>query len=216
MIDQTLLTGIQYAVIEPPDGGASWPSGLWSRDEVLSYLNQRQDRLLKQSLIYLKTSTDLEEIIGSTSQFPIRLLPLDWLRTMSVVWTGVDGQIKELQRLDSFEADHGGTDYWRTAEATAPFGYLEYDTENLTIAVVPIPTVDGALTILYVPTGVPLTGNGVSLLVPDELETGVKYGTLADMLWKDGRGKDALRAQYCEERYNMTVEAAQLILQGWA
>ena len=36
MIDQDLLTALQYALIEPPDGGASWLSGLWTRDESVS------------------------------------------------------------------------------------------------------------------------------------------------------------------------------------
>lgn len=211
MIDQTLLTGIQYAVIEPPDGGASWPSGLWSRDEVLSYLNQRQDRLLKQSLIYVKTSPDIA-VLAFDRVLP---LPADWLRTVSVVWFGDDGVIRELQRVDSFAVDHADAALARI-ETGLPFYYMEFDSATLTVEIGPAPVVNGHLSILYVPVGSELTGNGVSLLVPDELETAVKYGTLADMLGKDGRGKDALRAQYCEERYTMAVEAARLILEGWA
>jgi hypothetical protein len=205
MIDQTLLTGIQYAVIEPPDGGASWPSGLWSRDEVLSYLNQRQDRLLRESLIHVKTSTNL----AVTSR--LVTLPTDWMRTVSVVWFGNDGQIRELQRADTFAVDHAEVALARNATASLPMYYMEYDSENLTVEIGPLPTGLGHLVILYVPTG-----NGVSLLVPDELETGLKYGVLADMLGKDGRGKDALRSSYGEERYAMAVEAARLILEGWA
>jgi hypothetical protein len=213
MIDQDLLTGIQYAVIEPPDGGASWPSGLWSRDEVLSYLNQRQDRLLKETLIYVKTSADLA--VANLTR--LIALPTDWMRTVSVVWTGTDGQVRELQRVDSFQVDHADSTLGRTATGMLPLYYMEYDTETLIIEIGPTPSgVQGTLSVLYVPVGVDLTGNGVSLLVPDELETAVKYGALADMLGKDGRGKDAVRSQYCEERYTMAVEAARLILEGWA
>jgi hypothetical protein len=136
---------------------------------------------------------------------------------VSVVWIGNNGSIRELQRVDSFQIDHADTAMNRTATGLLPLYYMEYDNTNLTIEIGPTPDgVEGVLSVLYVPVGTELTGNGVSLLVPDELETAVKYGTLADMLGKDGRGKDALRSQYCEERYSMAVEAARLILEGWA
>lgn len=212
MIDQSLLTAIQYAVVEPPDGGAAWPSGLWNRDEVLSYLNQRQDRLLKQSLIHVKTSP----AIAVPALARVLALPADWLRTVSVVWTGNDGQIRELQRVDLFEVDHADTDLSRTATASLPLYYMEYDPANLEVEIGPAPTGVGSLSVLYVPVGTELTGNGVSILVPDELETSLKYGTLADMLGKDGRGKDPTRAAYGEERFQMGIEAAKLILEGWA
>jgi hypothetical protein len=211
MTDQTLLTALQYAVIEPPDGGAAWPSGLWSRDEVLSYLNQRQDRLLRESLIHVKTSANLPILTGAR----VVTLPTDWMRTVTVVWLGDNGMIRELQRADTFQVDHADAALSRTSTGV-PLYYMEYDSANLTVEIGPAPLVDGNLSVLYVPVGTELTGNGVSLLVPDELETAVKYGSLADMLGKDGRGKDATRAAYCEERYHMAVEAARLILEGWS
>ncbi len=212
MIDQDLLTSLQYATIEPPDGGAAWPSGLWSRDEVLSYLNQRQDKLLKLSLIHVKTSPAipvlaLQRVID---------LPIDWAATVSVVWTGDDGQIRELQRTDTFGLDHADATLGRIATASLPLVYMDFDNETLKVEISPGPTGAGNLSVLYVPVGTVLTGNGVSLTVPDELESSVKYGVLADMLGKDGRGRDQARAEYGAQRFQFGVDVARIILEGWA
>jgi len=211
VIDQVILTALQYATIEPPDGGASWPSGLWSREEVLSYLNQRQDRLLKNSLIEVKVSNPDVAFVAGDRQ---KALPADWARTVSAVWVGSDGTIRELQRVDSFEADHAIAD-WRISSGD-PLFYMEFDSPNLTIEIGPAPLVPGEVLLLYVPVGAALTGNGVSLTVADELETAIKYGALADMFGKDGRAQDLSRSAYCETRFHMVVEAAKLILEGWA
>lgn len=211
MRDQTLLTDVQYAVVEPPNGGASWPSGLWTRDEVLGYLNQRQDRLLKQTLIAMREVTIPVGLpqVGS-SRFD---LPADWLRTISVFWFGSNGVVRELMRSDTFEADHALPD-WLGADD--PLVYMELETDHRVFQVGPAPPVTGDLLVLYTPAGTPLTGNGVSLTVADELAPAIKYGLLADLLGKDGRGQDRARAQYAEQRFQLGVDAARLILEGWA
>src|SRR6185436_9652912 len=121
-LDQDLLNEIQYAVVEPPDGGGSWPSGLWRRDEVLSALNYSQDQFLKETLSLLKVATLSPLLLGVARV----ALPTDWLRTMTVVWEGnVSGIRRELQRSDVFEADHM-IPTWATVNAT-PMIYLETD-----------------------------------------------------------------------------------------
>lgn len=212
LIDQDLLSAIQTVVIEPVDGGAGWPSGLWSREEVLGALNQRQDRLLKLTLLHVKTADPV--LIVAALQRVIDL-PTDWLRTVTLVWTGNDGQIRELQRSDLFEVDHADLAFRRTAEGL-PLWYTEYDPATLQVEIGPAPSVAGTLSLLYVPTGTDLTGNGVGLTVPDELSDALKYGTLADMLMKDGRGQDLARAHYGEERFQFTVELTRLLLDGFA
>lgn len=209
--DQALLTQIQYAVIEPPDGGQSWPSGLWSRDEVLALCNQRQDRFLYDTLL----------LVGIAILSPVAIgdhqiaLPDDWMRTVTLVWRGSDGTVRELQRVDTFEADHA-IPTWFTTNGV-PLFYMEDDVPgSLIVQFGPAPTVAGTLELLYVPSGTTLNGNGEILVLPDEAAHVVKYAALADMLSKDGRGRDPQRAAYCEERVTLAKQAVELILEGWA
>ncbi len=208
--DQAILQQVQYALIEPPDGGQSWPSGLWTRDELLGLATQSQDSFLYDTLLLVGIA-NLPVAIGDH----LIALPFDWLRTVSAVWRGSDGTITELQRADSFEADHG-LPTWELTNAS-PILYMDDDVPgSLLIRIGPAPLVAGVLELLYVPAGTDLNGGGEILVLPDELSHVVKYGVLEGALSKDGRGKDAVRAQYCADRVQLAVEAAEIILKGWA
>lgn len=210
--DQEVLSELQSALVEIPDGGGTWPSGLWTRDEVVSLLSHRQNRLLKESLLLVKlASPNLTVNIGDHRI----ALPTDWVRTITIVWRGNNGVVRELVPSDSFISDHG-ISTWESTNGPYPLVYHEWDALNLQVEIAPAPTVAGTLELLYVPTGTALTGNGVTFAVPDELTHVVKYGCLADQLRKDGRGQDLQRAEYCESRFALGVMAAQLILRGWA
>lgn len=211
--DQQILTVLQYAAMESPDLGATWPSGLWTREEVLAYLNERQNRFLKATLIQLGvTQTDnLNPIPARQSIIP---LPPDWIATVSVYWTGSDGTTRELVRADSFEADHGDP-LWTTTAGT-PLFYLDYAQPTLQLRIGPIPDQPGLINLLYVPMAEALTGDGdVNAQLPDEfVDAALKYGPLADMFTKDGRGKNPEKAAYCEDRFHLGIEAAAIILAG--
>lgn len=205
--DADLLTEIQYAVVEPPDGGVTWPSGLWTSAEVLGYLNQRQNRALKETLLLV----GLAEIPVTAGTFR-PALPDDWVRTVRVIWRGTDGVIRPLNRSDSFAADAAIPD-WGT-ELNTPLVYMDEEGATLTLQLAPAPNVNGSLDLFYVPKGDPLTLFPDILNVPDEVAAGLKYGVLADMLSKDGRGRDDARAQYAEQRYGMYVEAVKMMMLG--
>lgn len=212
MIDQAVLSQMQRQLLEEPDGGQTWPSLLWTRDEVIHLLTQRQNRMLKETLLLVSlASPSLTVNIGDHRI----ALPADCIRVVTAVWRGNDGTVKELSRLDSFEADHA-LPTWELTNATYPIGYMEFDALQAQIQIAPAPSVAGVIELLYVACGAALTGNGVSLAVPDEVEPGLRYGTLADALGKDGRGQDLERAKYCEDRYQLGNEAIRLILKGWA
>lgn len=209
--DQVLLGDLQYALLEPSDGGQAWPSALWTREEVLAICSQRQDRFLFDALCLVKVSA-LIPIVATQHRFD---LPQDWIRTVSVVWIGDDGTVRELPRVDSFEADHA-IPTWEATDAAYPLAYADNDTPLLEGQILPAPTGTGNLSLLYIPRGTPLTGNGTLLDLPDEYLHAVKYGALADLLGKDGRGMDPARAAYCEQRVQLATETARLILEGWA
>ena len=79
MTDQELLSQIQSALFEPDDAGLTFPSGLWTRDEVLAAMNERQNRFLKSTLTWVG-------IANLTATIGVRVyqLPQDWLTTVAI------------------------------------------------------------------------------------------------------------------------------------
>lgn len=209
MTDQEFMEDIQYVMIEPPNGGQSWPSGLWSREEVLGYVNERQDRLVRETHMIV----DIEDI-SVVAPYGIRHpLPEDWLATVRLTWESPAVPKREVCRSDSWEADHGMAD-WPSAPGE-PKVYMDTEATPLTIQVAPLPIRDGTLEISYVPTCNPVDGNGTDLDVAEEFTPTIKYGVLSDMFSKVGRANDPVRAQYCSQRFQMGVEVAQLLLKGF-
>lgn len=208
--DQTILQQVQDVLIEPPNGGQSWPSGLWTRAEMVALANQRQDAFLYDTFLLVGIAN--VAVLAGAQEIT---LPADWLRSVTVVWRGVDGTVKELEQSDSFEADHL-LPTWDLTPGT-PAAYFEDDvTASGVMRIAPAPSVNGTIELLYVPSGTTLNGNGELLVVPDDFAQVVKYGILASALAKDGRGRDVARAQYCQQRVDLVQMATDLIIRGWA
>lgn len=207
--DQQVLEELQYAVHEPPDLGATWPCDLWTRDEVVAYVNQRQNRFLKEThLLVLVASIPVP--LGTT-RVP---LPNDWVRTVRLVWRGSDGTVKEVPRADTFEADYG-IPAWNVAPMPWVQMYMEFETPTLEMRITAA-SVAGNLELDYVGLAVPFGPTpGALLTLPDDFSYVAKYGALAEMFGKDGRAADPARAQYCEMRYGLAVDTARLLLNGW-
>lgn len=208
--DQALLNAVQYVLLEPPDLGATFPSGLWTRAEVLAALSERQNRLLKSTLMLVGIA-NLDAMLPGEHRAN---LPQDWLTTAGATWFGDDGTISSLTRADAFEADHGFPS-WVNQRGT-PLMYMDYETPTLQIQVAPAPDVAGHIELLYVPASLDVDGTGNPLTIPDTFALPVlKYGELAELFGKDGRGKNPEKAAYCEMRYQLGVEVAAIILAGW-
>lgn len=206
--DQQIMNQLQYAVLEPPDSGATWPSALWTQTEVVRYLTQRQDRILGETLPYATVGT-----IAVTEGTYNYLLPAGFIAAFSVVFTPTTSPSipVELTPSDSWEADHGIPD-WNLEEGS-PKLYFTKPTLNIYIA--PSPNDDGELRLLYAHTGTAFTGSGQAATVQDEIVPILKYGVLADMLSKIGRANDPIRADYCEQRFKTGVDVIHTLLNGF-
>lgn len=205
--DQDLLTQIQYAMIEDINGGATFSSGLWTPMEVINYLNQRQNRFLKDSQIHIGLSLQ-----STTEGINIYDLPDDWITTVRVIWISPDGATRELLRSNSWEADNA-IPTWTYVEGPVKI-YMDVDTAVLTIKLAPLPNEDGMLQIHYVPLAALLTGAGELITLPAEFASAIKYGAMADMFSKVGRAMDE-RAAYCAQRFELGVEIANMLLKGF-
>ncbi len=86
----------------------------------------------------------------------------------------------------------------------------------LTVQMAPASSVAGRLELLYIPQGEEITGDDYPLPVTNEYAGAVaKYGTLADLFGKDGRGKNPEKAAYCQMRYDLAEAMAAIVLKGW-
>jgi hypothetical protein len=210
VIDQDLLTEIQLALLEPADGGQSWPSEVWTHDEVLGNLNSRIWKLLRDTHAIVTRV----EIAVPAAGLGVVALPAAWIATVSGVWRTAGGLRSPLGPADSYETDLA-LPTWGTTPGT-PLVMHDLDRPTLTLQLAPIPDADGTLELLYVARPTALTGAGATIGLPDELLSGVKYGTLGMLLRKAGRLADPERAAYCEDRFALTTLAVELLLRGGA
>jgi hypothetical protein len=210
MLDRDLLTELQFALIEPPDGGDSWPSLIWTRPEVLDAVNSSIRALCRG--VHL----DVARVeLPMTAGQPQLALPADWLATAYLVWADARGRTP-LGPADSFESDLA-LPGWETTPGL-PLAYADLDQSTLTLRLVPTPDVDGVVELLYIRLPPSVTGAlpGTALPLAEEFTSGVKYAALGWLLRKVGRLLDDERARYCERRYELTQTAAAIILGGWA
>lgn len=210
MTDQELLSAIQYAVLEPPDGGQSWPSEVWSREEVLGDLDGSLWAWLRDTHA-LVTRVELPQLAAALG---VVTLPADWLATAGAVWRSAAGVRLPLGPVDRFEGDLA-LPTWEDTPAT-PLGYDDFEADTLTLQLIPRPAADGTLELLYIARPASVLGAGIALPVPEEFLSAAKYGTLGTMLRKVGRLVDPARAAYCEQRYDLTVTLTKILLGGWA
>lgn len=210
MTDQELLNELQFALLEPPDGGQSWPSEVWTRDEVIGNLNSNTWGWLRDTHALL-TRVDLPQLAAALG---VVALPTDWLATGTCVWRSAAGVRTPLGPVDRFEGDLA-LPTWETTPAT-PIGYDEFEAATLTLQLIPRPAANGNLELLYVARTAAVNGAGITLPVPEEFLSGIKYGVLGMLLRKVGRLVDPDRAAYAEQRYALTVMLTKILLGGWA
>lgn len=210
MTDQDLLTELQYALLEPPDGGQSWPSEVWTRAEVLGNVNANLWAWLRAT----RAVTTRTELAVTAASGGLVTLPSPWLATATAVWRAADGTRTPLGRADRFEGDLA-MPTWASTPAT-PLAFAEGEGDSLTAQLIPAPAADGTLELRYIAQPAALAGADVALPLPALYASAAKYGTLGMLLRKVSRLLDPERAAYCERRYDLTVTLTAILLDGWA
>jgi hypothetical protein len=210
--DQTLLNELQYTATETPNLGASWPSGLWTVDELSGYLNQRQRRILYETGSVLTRNPGIP-IPANTQRTN---LPADWIQTRRATWLTPDNKFSPLLRSEIWYLDYGVMT-WEETFSQVPLVFLEDVVPNLQILIAPMSADDGVIELIYVSVGAPTTvlaNTGVPFIIPGDLVPILKWGVLADMFGKIGRAHDAARAEYAEARFNLGICVVNSLLWG--
>lgn len=244
IIAADVLLEVQEHFIEPLDSGSSWASGFWTPTEVLFYLTNRQKQFMKETGILLKRAL-ITTTLNTTSQpYPsdwITTYRMVW-RTSANIFSEVargDGWEADHGKPTWPVTAAAKPQLWFDAESealnfrVAPAPNVAGGLQLLYVYSPSLSTgVPGGMFNLVDFFGLPqgsvgapsrtsltsfgFTITGVAFDLPDEFVPGIKWGTMADMLNKVGRAQDTSRAAFCESRYQQAVEAAKLILNGWA
>jgi hypothetical protein len=214
MTDRELLAELQYVLIEPPDGGDTFPSLVWTRQEVLDAVNAAVRALIRDTHLVV-TRVEIPVATGAT----VVPLPTNWLATAHLVWRDTATAVRTpLGPVDAFEGDLA-VPGWEV-EMGLPLGYADLDGPTLTLRLVPTPDLPGTIELLYIalpPLIAPAVGGAAAPLpLAPEFTSALKYAALGTLLRKVGRLLDDERARYAERRYALTQTAATILLGGFA
>jgi hypothetical protein len=207
--DRTILNEIQYQVVEPPNLGASYPSGLWTVAEISGYLTQRQNRILYETGCVV---TRAEPIV--TMQNILRYnYPPTWLQTRRMMWEDANGVSHPLLRSAIWALDYGLVS-WEDVMSPAPLVFMDDITPTLQFQISPAGEDTGVLNVFFIQQGSVLSNTGVAVTIPDDLVWILKWGVLADMFGHAGRAQDPQRASYAESRFAMGIELVTNLIFG--
>jgi len=215
LTDAILLNEVQYDLIEAPDSGATFPSGLWTAAEVLAQLNDAQRLYVKATRIMVGRSNftvaaldqriDIEAIGGLE----------DVVQIIRVSYVTSDGVFHEIPATDLFGADHGRP-AWAGETASVPLAHTVTDGLTTELIFIPAPTDQGTVWLHFIPRlpTLDLSFGGQVLAMPSEFTLGVKWKLLATLLGKPGRAQDVQRAALCEQRYQDMVTLGKELVEG--
>lgn len=240
-----LLTEIQYHLLETPNSGSSYSSGQWDRNEVLSYFRNRQNQFFKDTAALLKRSSIAytpgalrqplpsdwaitQRMVWHDTDGSFKELPrsdgwdLDYGSPTWNVVTSAKPEVYADEELPSLQFIAAPVP---TNIGSPEILYVYQDplfpaTTNSTMRIdefAPYPRVPGMPSQdRYRWTSVGLSISlPIDILLPIEFSSVIKYGVMADMLAKVGRGQDLTRAAYCESRFQEGIEAIKLAISGW-
>lgn len=212
--DTAILSEIQRVTLEGPgDGGVSWPSTMWTLAEVLSYLNQRQNRFLAETTI--AWTAILQTVIPGQSGQP---RPPDWIAAIQLAYQGNGTGFVLVDRTSVRELDLAHPSWPGSTTMDVPTGVYEVEGDTLMDYLVPIPLDPASqLERYYVAMGTALLQTpAVAFSVPDEFVATIKYGALAEMFSKVGPTANPVLAEMAEQRWQEGVELGKLMsTEGW-
>lgn len=213
VLDTELLKRMTYALLENGDADATGNTLMttqFSIQEMLDNMNLIQERLLRDCAPVVLRATQAS--IPGQNRYA---LPPDHIHTRRMTWQAqASGKALTLIPTDSYQLDRGTPD-WEQNTASQPRYYNEgSNLPTLQFDLVKAPSQAGTMGLTYVPQPPTLTGLGVLLMVPDEAESAILYGTMGELLSSEGEGQDMERAEYCEQRYQLCVEMVNALIMG--
>jgi len=211
--DTELLKRMQYMLLENASNadanGVTLLTPMFTIQQFIDALNSRLYQFLRDTGCVLSIVS--QPSVAGTARYA---LPPDWIFTRRLDWQATPvGKRKALAKTDAFALDHGLLDWQQNLDLPTLYNDGS-DLPTLTVELAKAPVQDGTMFLDYVAQPVTLTGSGTFLSVPDEVETAVLYGAMATLLAQEVEAHDPERAQYCEMRYDLTVQLTRLLMES--
>lgn len=208
--DQDITNEMQVTLLETPNEGASYGSGLYTASEVAAALNYRLRDFYKRTGLVTKRTTDT----GTNANQAEQNLPGDVIDILRVAYPDINGNTIAIMPGSATEADMFLSDEFGSNSAVDLPATFTLDTSGvLQILLLPPPNDNRAIDYVYVaqPTSLPTAPDGTHLECPDDFTPYIKYGALADLFGKTGETYDPVRAGMCEQLYELGVQMAKLL-----
>lgn len=212
--DRQLYNILQYTLIETPNNGASFGSNLYTVTEVTARANYRLDLFNKLSGIFTKNA--VTDTVASTVRNQVAVNLADLIDILEVSYNSGTGwnviPPGSATEADSFITDQVGAG----ASVTIPFFYTLDTAPLMSISLYPPPSSAGTLRMAYIPKIglLPTVPDGTSITLSNDFTPYIKYGILADLFGKSGETYDPIRAQVCEQLFQVGAEVAKSWISG--
>lgn len=202
---QQMVQDIQFALLEAANGVSGL--GMSQQISVQSILQSIQ-RARNQVVIDARFPYSYNAVFAAPSasgqvQFPqtsVYVHRASWQDAISGKWTN-------LWREDSWVVDHNDPSW--TLTPGSPTVYSEAENAPLVMQLAPAPAAAGTLDAITVDSFlIDITNQFATFQLPDEWIHAVKYAALQDIFSSESQNKDALRAQYCQMRYQQAMDFA--------
>ncbi len=195
-----LLEEIQRHLLEPVvDAGQTW--SLWTQAEVLGFLNLRLQRFALETGLIRKQA----QVTSGSGNLTY---PDDLLEARRLEFQGAT--TSSLDRIDPVASDNSYIDWLNTTGT--PIAFVEEPKDSRVFQLVPPPSSNGVVDILYVPLPAPVGAACTPLPFPNFFCNFIKWGVISDMLSKEGEANDPARAGAAEQRWLEGIQLAKALL----
>lgn len=200
--DRDLVGAIQYHLLEPKNTAGWSGTEMWTLDDLTQALQRQRNQLLVDSACRLVRDNTTYLVAAGASRVDLADTVIDIRRA---AWVAADGTVTVLRRSDTHIRGSLGIS---GLSPGTPRVYSIASEKPLRLELIPAPSNTGTLDLLLVQTGADLSPSTTPTVlgVPDDYSWIIKWGALADLLSKDGAGRDAQRAAYCRKRYDEAVD----------
>lgn len=204
LTDSSLVTTIQYQLLEPATGVSWTGTEMFTLADVTNALQRRRNQFLVETGMVLSHGT---QAVGAPADG--RFLTADTVIDIRhLAWVDADGYYRVLSREDEWGMQSYNFNW--VQEPGTPGAYSVSTGPPLSVQLYPAPADVGSVDLLTISSGAALDpASGIAMGLPNDWVWLCKWGALADLLAKDGQARDPQRAQYCQQRWNEGLQLAK-------
>lgn len=208
LTDRDLITDMEYSLIEPITTNWALPwagTDMFTLEQFTRALQRRRNQFLKDAGTYMIHNTI------AVAPPPVGRVPLpeSYIDLRRAAWKTSLNVYSPVFRDDAWGADSFTHGWPQTPGKPRSMGIRTVP--QITLQLMPPPLDAGMLDVVVVESGTDLDpATGVLMGIQDDFAWIVRYGAMADLLSQEGEGRDAQRAQYCEQRYQQGVNLARI------